>query len=74
MIRDFNPKETQAKVKTDVKLKNGEIFLNCDITSSMFGDKDNIISFWFADKLRVYPIEAMEYCDIYIKKEDSYVR
>lgn len=60
MIRELKTKEFSI----NVKLKSGAFFENRDIPNSPFGEYERMVSFWHNDKLRVYSIEEVEFCEL----------
>ena len=65
MIRD---PETDV-FTINVKLKTGEFFTDKDIPNNPNGDQERMISFWHEDKLRVYPLENVEYYELVPEKK-----
>ena len=63
MIRTPDEKEV-ASMKINVLLKNGQEFLNKDLTEEPITDKERFVGFWDGDKIKVYPtseIARIEY-------------
>jgi len=60
MIKNSNAKNFTITVK----LKNGELFENKDITASPMGDHERWVSFWNDDKIRAYPAVDVEYYEL----------
>jgi len=52
--------ENFDKTTISVFLKNGESYINMDITSHPFGDNENIVCFWInATTIVTFPIEQV---------------
>jgi len=56
------PETTEFSI--NVKLKSGDLFKNKDVTDNPFGDYEKIVSFWEGDKIRVYPLQDVEYYEL----------
>ena len=55
--------------KMNVYLKSGEVFCGADITANPFEDHGRVVSFWYNNYLRFYPLEDIKFCEIY--EEDN---
>lgn len=60
--------DMKRNVSITVKLKNGEIYKNKDITNQPFGEHNIVVSFWHDDKLRAYPIDDVEYYELFFEE------
>ena len=61
MIRE--PKEFD-KATMNVVLKNGERFFGMDITGRPFGETERMVSFWYGDVIRMYPMSEVAYVEL----------
>ena len=61
MIKD--PANTDTLTLT-VKLRNGETFTGVDTPSRPFGDNDKLVAFWLDGKVRIYPMDLVEYIEM----------
>jgi hypothetical protein len=48
----------------NVKLKNGELFRQKDITNAPMGEHERWVSFWNDGKIRAYPAEDVKYYEL----------
>ena len=62
MIKD--PSNT-ATLTLTVKLRNGETFTGVDTTSRAFGETEKVVAFWLDGKVRIYPMELVEYIEMH---------
>ena len=53
-----NPENTE-QMTISVYLKNGEEFLDKDITSTPISDKELVVGFWIDGKVRLYPMSEV---------------
>ncbi len=66
MIRE--PKNENC-VKINVYLKSGETFIDKDIPANLMGNNDQIISFWYGNILRLYPLSEVKYFEYTFSNE-----
>lgn len=52
------------KITINVKLKSGELFTNKDIPNMLFGSNETYVAFWHNDRIRIYPLEEVEYVEM----------
>lgn len=57
-----SPQTNQFKI--NVLLKNGEYYENKDITERPFGGRELVVSFWHENKIRLYSLQDVEYCEL----------
>lgn len=63
-----NAADDRQNLTINVKLKNGQLFLDKDITSNPLND--NTVSFWYDDKIiRTYPMNEIEYFDFNVETD-----
>jgi len=64
-VRSVRSLSSDDNLVMDVKLKNGEIFKGCDITTSLLGQHEQMVSIWVGDKIRMFPMCDVEFCEMY---------
>ena len=60
-----------ANVKINVKLKNGDEYLDKDVPETPLGQHDRIVSFWHQGSVRIIPMAEVQHVDLYIGLSDS---
>lgn len=50
--------------KLNVFLKDGSSFLGKDLPQRPFGEREVVVAFWHEDKIRMYPMTAVEYVEL----------
>ena len=61
MIKDLQNAEN---LTMNIVLKDGSKFEGKDIPSRPFGDRENFVSFWVGNVVRMYPIADVEYIEL----------
>lgn len=57
--------ESPEQIVMTVKLKTGETFEGCDLSQNPFGEHDRVVAVWIGDKIRVFPMGDVEFCEMY---------
>jgi hypothetical protein len=48
----------------NVMLRDGTKFHGMDVTSNPFGQHERVVSFWFGDVIRMYPMSEVEFVEL----------